>query len=171
MFWQECSQDDTIVPTAVIKVAIHLCAAICQAAIEAVGKPAGSTYNPLVRSRVLRSHDWVAQAAMIDAAIPYWKEQPMPNREEVMTLLRQHYPYLAAQYGVKKIGLFGSYARDQSDETSDVDIIVEFERPLGFRFVELAEYLEHLLGLRPAGRFADADRRARCPVAMGGGRD
>ncbi len=95
----------------------------------------------------------------------------MPNREEVMTLLRQHYPYLAAQYGVKKIGLFGSYARDQSDETSDVDIIVEFERPLGFRFVELAEYLEHLLGLRPAGRFADADRRARCPVAMGGGRD
>lgn len=70
----------------------------------------------------------------------------MPNREEMITLLRQHYPYLAARYGVTKIGLFGSYACDQPDETIDVDIIVEFERLLGFRFVELAEYLEHLLG-------------------------
>ncbi|OAN46254.1 nucleotidyltransferase [Chloroflexus islandicus] len=72
----------------------------------------------------------------------------MPNREEMIALLRQQYPYLAAHYGVTKIGLFGSYARDQADDTSDVGIIVEFERPLGFRFVELAEYLERLLGRR-----------------------
>lgn len=80
----------------------------------------------------------------------------MLNREEVIALLRQQYPYLAAQYGVKRIGLFGSCARGESGEASDIDLIVEFERPIGFRFVELAEYLEKLLGrkvdlLTPAG--------------------
>lgn len=80
----------------------------------------------------------------------------MLNREEVIALLRQQYPYLAAQYGVKRIGLFGSCARGESGEASDIDLIVEFERPIGFRFVELAEYLENLLGrkvdlLTPAG--------------------
>ncbi|MCS6907099.1 MAG: nucleotidyltransferase family protein [Anaerolineales bacterium] len=70
----------------------------------------------------------------------------MLNREEVIALLRQHYAHLATQYGIRRIGLFGSFARGESDEASDVDLVVEFERPIGFRFVELAEYLENLLG-------------------------
>lgn len=70
----------------------------------------------------------------------------MLNRQEVIALLRQHYPYLAAQYGIRRIGLFGSYAHGEPDEASDIDLIVEFERPIGLRFVELAEYLENLLG-------------------------
>ncbi|MGC8880082.1 MAG: nucleotidyltransferase family protein [Anaerolineae bacterium] len=68
------------------------------------------------------------------------------NREKILALLRQHYPYLAAEYGVKRIGLFGSYAQGQPGEESDIDLVVEFERPIGLRFVELAEYLEQLLG-------------------------
>lgn len=80
----------------------------------------------------------------------------MVNREELVALLRQDYPDLAARYGIRRIGLFGSYAHGESSEASDVDLIVEFERPIGFRFVELAEYLENLLGrsvdlLTPAG--------------------
>ncbi|MCS7222904.1 MAG: nucleotidyltransferase family protein, partial [Anaerolineae bacterium] len=70
----------------------------------------------------------------------------MLNREEIIASLRQHYPYLAARYGIKRIGLFGSYAHGDSGEASDIDLIVEFERPIGFQFVELAEYLENLLG-------------------------
>jgi predicted nucleotidyltransferase len=42
--------------------------------------------------------------------------------------------------------LFGSYAKGQSSDTSDVDLFVEFERPIGFRFIELVDYLENLLG-------------------------
>ncbi len=66
------------------------------------------------------------------------------------------YPYLAAEYGIRKVGIFGSYAKGIPDEASDVDIVVEFERPIGFKFIELVEYLEHLLGRRvdvltPAG--------------------
>ena len=69
----------------------------------------------------------------------------MPAKEQVMKLLREKRSYLAAEYGVKKMGIFGSYAKGLPDETSDVDIIVEFEHPIGFKFIELIEYLEHLL--------------------------
>ncbi len=70
----------------------------------------------------------------------------MLDRQEIMKLLRENYSYLAAEYGVARIGLFGSYADGQPSEASDVDLIVEFDRPIGFRFVEFAEYLERLLG-------------------------
>jgi len=80
----------------------------------------------------------------------------MLTREKIITVLRETYPYLASEYGVKRIGLFGSYAKDVPTEKSDVDIVVEFDRPIGFRFVEFTEYLESLLGKRvdvltPAG--------------------
>ena len=80
----------------------------------------------------------------------------MLKQEEIIKILRSNYPYLASEYGVKRIGLFGSYAKDIPTETSDVDIVVEFNRPIGFRFIEFTEYLERLLGnsvdvLTPAG--------------------
>ena len=80
----------------------------------------------------------------------------MQTKEQVVELLREKYPYLAAEYGVKKVGIFGSYAKGLPEETSDVDVIIEFERSIGFKFIELVEYLEHLLGRRvdvltPAG--------------------
>ena len=80
----------------------------------------------------------------------------MLTREQAVQLLQDKQPYLAAEFGVRKIGLFGSYAKGQSDESSDVDLVVEFGRPIGFRFVELVDYLENLLGrqvdvLTPAG--------------------
>ncbi len=80
----------------------------------------------------------------------------MLTREKITETLRENLSHLAAEYGVKRIGLFGSYAQDTPTETSDVDIVVEFDRPIGFRFVEFTEYLERILGksvdvLTPAG--------------------
>ena len=80
----------------------------------------------------------------------------MLTREEITQILRENRLYLASEYGVKRIGLFGSYAKDVPTERSDIDLVVEFDRPIGFRFAELAEYLESLLGrkvdlLTPAG--------------------
>jgi len=80
----------------------------------------------------------------------------MSTKEEIIQALQENYPYLASEYGVKRIGLFGSYAKDRPTETSVVDMVVEFDRPIGFRFTALAEYLENLLGKRvdlltPAG--------------------
>jgi uncharacterized protein len=80
----------------------------------------------------------------------------MLTKENILEVLRAEYPFLAAEFGISKIGLFGSFAKGQPAETSDVDILVEFEHPVGFRFIELVEYLENLLGRRvdvltPAG--------------------
>ena len=80
----------------------------------------------------------------------------MQQREEILQALRDSFPYLAAEYSVKRIGLFGSFARGTGGQDSDIDIVVEFERPVGFKFVQLVEYLESLLGrdvdlLTPAG--------------------
>ncbi len=80
----------------------------------------------------------------------------MLSRRQVIRLLQEQRAYLAAEYGVKRIGLFGSYAKGAPAEASDIDLIVEFDRPIGFRFVEFSEYLESVLGkpvdvLTPAG--------------------
>ena len=80
----------------------------------------------------------------------------MLTKEQVIQLLRENYPHLVTEYGVKRIGLFGSYANGTPNEQSDVDVVVEFERPIGFKFIELTEYLETLFDrkvdvLTPAG--------------------
>jgi predicted nucleotidyltransferase len=76
--------------------------------------------------------------------------------ENVKKILKKEFPYLAARYGVKKIGLFGSFAKGKQTTKSDIDIIVEFRKPIGFRFIELCDYFEKRLGkkidiLTPAG--------------------
>jgi predicted nucleotidyltransferase len=68
-----------------------------------------------------------------------------PEQEEVINLLREHYPALAAEYGIQRLGVFGSFARGTATAASDVDVVVEFKQPIGFKFIELGERLEHLL--------------------------
>ena len=80
----------------------------------------------------------------------------MLTRDQLILLLHQERVYLSAEFGVRRIGLFGSYATGQPDETSDVDLVVEFEHPMGFRFLEVVDHLEAVLGrkvdvLTPAG--------------------
>lgn len=70
----------------------------------------------------------------------------MLTQQHVVDQLREQAPYLASGFGIRKIGLFGSFAKGQPTESSDIDLVVEFERPIGLRFVELVEYLEKLLG-------------------------
>lgn len=70
----------------------------------------------------------------------------MLSRKEVIEILRERQAYLRGDFGVKKIGLFGSFAKGIEKESSDVDILIEFEKPIGLKFIELAEYIEKLLG-------------------------
>ena len=70
------------------------------------------------------------------------------TREDILGILREQLPELSSQYGVKKIGIFGSFSRNQQQADSDVDVIVEFNKPIGLKFVQLADYLEQLLGRR-----------------------
>jgi hypothetical protein len=68
------------------------------------------------------------------------------TRDAVLHRLREIYPELKTRFGVREIRLFGSFARATANESSDVDLIVDFERPIGLKFVEMVEYLENRLG-------------------------
>ncbi len=74
------------------------------------------------------------------------RNHKMLTKEKIMSILKKKLPYLRDTFGVKRIGLFGSYSKRLQREDSDVDIIVEFEKPIGLKFVELAGYIENILG-------------------------
>lgn len=63
----------------------------------------------------------------------------------VKNILEDHREEIKERFGVKSIGLFGSCAREEEDEQSDVDVIVEFEEPNFDDFMDLIFYLEDLL--------------------------
>jgi predicted nucleotidyltransferase len=86
------------------------------------------------------------------------------TRDMVLHRLREVYPELKTQFGVRQLGLFGSFASATANEASDVDLIVDFERPIGLRFVELVEYLETLLGRKVDLLTAAGLRGIRLPV-------
>lgn len=70
------------------------------------------------------------------------------RREEVLKALRDSRPLLEAS-GVARLSLFGSLARDEGRQDSDVDLLVEFSRPVGlFEFVRLQRELGARLGRR-----------------------
>ena len=60
--------------------------------------------------------------------------------EEIKKILRDHKEELKRKFGVKEIGIFGSYVRNEQTEVSDIDILVDFEKPIGWEIVDLKEY-------------------------------
>lgn len=68
------------------------------------------------------------------------------DKEEIIRLIRNNYNFLNTEYSVSRIGIFGSGVKGDTTEDSDLDLVVEFERPIGFKFNSLVEYLENLLG-------------------------
>ncbi len=64
---------------------------------------------------------------------------------KIKSQLKRMKPQLASKYGVNEIGLFGSITRDDFSTDSDVDIVVDFDRPVGIEFIDLANELEALL--------------------------
>jgi uncharacterized protein len=75
------------------------------------------------------------------------------QRDEVIRKLNLKRTELRERYSVQSLALFGSVARDEATPASDVDLLVEFNRPVGlFGLFALQDYLERLLG---------------CPVDLG----
>lgn len=67
----------------------------------------------------------------------------MSVRDNILASLRALKPELSSKYNVQSLGLFGSVTReDFKDDSSDIDIIVEFSRPVGVEFIDLGNYLE-----------------------------
>jgi hypothetical protein len=72
----------------------------------------------------------------------------MPTPEEILTALRRQHVLLSRDYPIQRMALFGSWARGEAREDSDVDVLVEVDPSIGLRFVELGEALEMALGRR-----------------------
>ncbi len=73
----------------------------------------------------------------------------MKTLDEIKNVLKSHKEELRERYGVREIGIFGSYVRGEQKESSDLDILVEYETVPGFfKFLELEIYLEELLGTK-----------------------
>jgi predicted nucleotidyltransferase len=71
----------------------------------------------------------------------------MKTKEQIIDMLKKEFDYLKKEFGVSRIALFGSYARNEQSENSDIDILVEFKRPIGFfTFIHLEDYLTDKLG-------------------------
>ncbi|MGV8127653.1 MAG: nucleotidyltransferase family protein [Methanothrix sp.] len=71
----------------------------------------------------------------------------MKRLADIQEILRQKKPILRERFGVLEIGIFGSFARGEEKDASDLDILVELERPVGLiKFVGLQNYLSDELG-------------------------
>lgn len=75
----------------------------------------------------------------------------MKTLPEIKQILKEQQPYLAEKYGVTIIGVFGSYVRNQQRADSDIDVLIELERPTRISLlglVELEHYLSDVLGIK-----------------------
>jgi uncharacterized protein len=65
---------------------------------------------------------------------------------EILEIIRHCKPEMDSRYGVQKVGLFGSFVRDQQQMTSDIDILVSFNRDIDlFEFLDLRDFLQSRL--------------------------
>ena len=73
----------------------------------------------------------------------------MKTSDEIKKILKDNKEDLNSRFNVKTIGIFGSYAREENDEISDLDILVEFHTPIDyFEFLELEDHLSQLTGIK-----------------------
>ncbi|MFO7668150.1 MAG: nucleotidyltransferase family protein [Bacteroidales bacterium] len=70
----------------------------------------------------------------------------MINKDEILNKLRDLKPILNEEYSVKEIGVFGSFANNEASDESDIDILVELHKPIGWGFFTLQMYLEGVFG-------------------------
>jgi predicted nucleotidyltransferase len=73
----------------------------------------------------------------------------MKSIDEIKEIIDIHKDALRKEYGLKEIGVFGSYVRGAQRADSDLDILIEFEKPVGFvKFLRLENRLSDLLGVK-----------------------
>ncbi|OLC29679.1 MAG: hypothetical protein AUH69_05535 [Actinobacteria bacterium 13_1_40CM_4_65_12] len=72
------------------------------------------------------------------------------RRTDILNVLRQHLPMLRERFGVRELAVFGSTARDEASDRSDIDVLVTFETGAHvgfFKLAELKDFLEGALGM------------------------
>lgn len=71
----------------------------------------------------------------------------MKEIDRILSEIRNHKAEIVKEYHVKEIGIFGSFVRGEEQMDSDVDVLVDFDKPIDlFRFLDLEERLSELFG-------------------------
>ncbi len=71
------------------------------------------------------------------------------SKKKILEILEAEFPFIKKAYQVNKVGLFGSYAREEQNEASDIDLLVEFVTPISFfTLFKLEDYLSDKLGVK-----------------------
>ncbi|MCA9408867.1 MAG: nucleotidyltransferase family protein [Candidatus Omnitrophica bacterium] len=70
----------------------------------------------------------------------------MLSKDNIIKILNEEKAFLKKQFGIKRIAIFGSFAKGTQEKNSDIDIFVEYDKPLGLRFIHLIDYLDGKLG-------------------------
>ncbi len=68
----------------------------------------------------------------------------MLTKNEILSKLKELKPTLHKDYSVREIGLFGSFSDESYTDESDIDLLVELEKPIGWKFFSLEIYLEKI---------------------------
>ena len=69
----------------------------------------------------------------------------MDNKEHITKALKDNKLDLFARYHLTSIGIFGSFTREDFRDDSDIDILIDYDQPIGIEFIDLAEELEKIL--------------------------
>lgn len=77
-----------------------------------------------------------------------WYFWMMRTLQEIEETLSSHRNRLFHDYPIQSMAIFGSYSRKEQSDSSDLDILVEFSDKIGVRFIDLAEELENIIGLK-----------------------
>lgn len=76
-------------------------------------------------------------------------ENKMKDLQEIKATLNEHLGVLKDNYSVSNLAVFGSYVRGEQTGNSDLDLLVEFIRPVSlFTLIDLEEYLSNILGIK-----------------------
>jgi len=69
----------------------------------------------------------------------------MLHTKQIVKLLQLNKQMLFGQYPLTELGVFGSAVRDDFTEKSDIDIIIDYDKPMGVEFIDLANTLEKIV--------------------------
>lgn len=69
----------------------------------------------------------------------------MNQKNDILRILSKNKDTLYSKYPIKSLAIFGSVAREEENDESDVDVLVEFNDNIGIKFIDLADEIESLL--------------------------
>ncbi|MHA1996001.1 MAG: nucleotidyltransferase family protein [Candidatus Hodarchaeales archaeon] len=91
----------------------------------------------------------------------------MLTKKKIIDFLEAEMPFLMEAYNVNTIGLFGSYAREEQTETSDLDLLIEFTKPISyFTLFKLEDYISDKLGINAEIVTPDGLKELIKPIIM-----